>query len=55
MNLKVYIFLLEDDKSGEIQKVVEEHILNWYHFLTGNPPMVQTILLWNEETNSGEI
>ena len=51
----LYTYLLEDDKIGEIQKGVEEHILNWCHFLTGNPPMAQTILLCNEETTSEEI
>jgi energy-coupling factor transporter ATP-binding protein EcfA2 len=51
----LYTYLLEDDKAGEVQKGVEEHILNWYHFLTGNPPMAQTILLCNEETSSEEI
>ena len=35
--------------------MIEEHILNWYHFLTGNPPMAQTNLLCNEETSSEEI
>ena len=51
----LYTYLLEDDIAGEVQKGIEEHILNWYHFLTGNPPMAQTILLCNEETNSEEI
>ena len=51
----LYTYLLEDDNPGEVQKGVEEHILNWYHFLTGNPPMAQTILLCNEETSSEEI
>ena len=51
----LYTYLLEDDKIGEVQKGVEEHILNWYHFLTGNPPMAQTVLLCNEETTSEEI
>ena len=45
----LYTYLLKDDKV--IQKGVEEHILYWYHFLTGNPPMAQTVLLCNEETN----
>ena len=51
----LYTYLLEDDIAGEVQKGIEEHILNWYHFLTGNPPMAQTILLCNEETCSEEI
>ena len=51
----LYTYLLEDDKIGEIQKGIEEHILNWYHFLTGNFPMAQTLLLCNEETTSEEI
>ena len=51
----LYTYLLEDDKIGEVQKGVEEHILNWCHFLTGNLPMAQTILLCNEETTSEEI
>jgi hypothetical protein len=51
----LYTYLLEDDKIGEVQKGVEEHILNWCHFLTGNPPMAHTILLCNEETTSEEI
>ena len=49
----LYTYLLKDDK--DIQKGVEEHILNWFHFLTGNPPMAQTVLLCNEETTSEEI
>ena len=49
----LYTYLLKDDKG--IQKGVEEHILYWYHFLTGNPPMAQTILLCNEETTCEEI
>ena len=55
MNLRVYIHILEDDKIGEVQKGIEEHILNWYYFLTGYPPMAQTVLLCNEETTSEEI
>ena len=51
----LFTYLLEDDKAGEVQKGVEEHILNWYHFLTDNPPMAQTLLLCNEETTSEEI
>ena len=51
----LYTYLLEDDKIGEVQKGVEEHILNWYHFLTDHPPMAQTLLLCNEETTSEEI
>ena len=51
----LYTYLLEDDSAGNVQKGVEEHILNWCHFLTGNPPMAQTILLCNEETSSEEI
>ena len=51
----LYTYLLEDDKIGEVQKGVEEHILNWYHFLTGHSPMAQTVLLCNEETTSEEI
>ena len=49
----LYMYLLKDDKG--VQKGVEEHILNWYHFLTGNSPMAQTVLLCNEETTSEEI
>ena len=48
-------YLLEDDKIGQVQKGIEEHILNWFKFLTGNPPMAQTVLLCNEETTSEEI
>ena len=51
----LYTYLLEDDKIGEIQKGIEEHILNWYYFLTDHSPMAQTILLCNEETTSEEI
>ena len=51
----LYTYLLEDDKIGEVQKGIEEHILNWYNFLTDNPPMAQTVLLCNEETTSEEI
>ena len=51
----LFTYLLEDDKIGEVQKGIEEHILNWYYFLTGHPPMAQTILLCNEETTSEEI
>ena len=50
-----YAYLLEDDKIGEVQKGIEEHILNWINFLTGSPPMAQTVLLCNEETTSEEI
>ena len=50
-----YAYLLEDDKIGEVQKGIEEHILNWFNFLTGSPPMAQTVLLCNEETTSEEI
>ena len=49
----LYTYYLKDDQG--VQKGVEEHILNWYHFLTGNPPMAQTVLLCNEETTSEEI
>ena len=49
----LYTYLLEDDKT--IQKGEEEHILNWYYFLTENAPMAQTVLLCNEETTSEEI
>jgi hypothetical protein len=51
----LYTYLLEGDDSGGVQKGLEEHILNWYHFLTDNPPMAQTLLLCNEETTSEEI
>ena len=51
----LYTYLREDDKIGEVQKGIEEHILNWFHFLTGHPPMAQTLLLCNEETTSEEI
>ena len=51
----LYTYLLEDDKIGEVQKGIEEHILNWYYYLTGHPPMAQTVLLCNEETTSEEI
>ena len=50
-----FTYLLEDDKIGQVQKGIEEHILNWFKFLTGNPPMAQTVLLCNEETTSEEI
>ena len=49
----LYTYYLEDDKY--IQKGEEEHILNWYYFLTGNAPMAQTVLLCNEETTCEEI
>ena len=49
----LYTYLLEDDKH--IQRGEEEHMLNWYYFLTGNAPMAQTVLLCNEETTSEEI
>ena len=51
----LYTYLREDDKIEEVQKGIEEHILNWFHFLTGHPPMAQTLLLCNEETTSEEI
>ena len=51
----LYTYLLEDDKSGEVQKGIEEHILNWYHFLTDHAPIAQTILICNKETTSEEI
>ena len=51
----LFTYLLEDDKIGEVQKGIEEHILNWFNFLTGNPPMAQTVLLCNEETTSEEL
>ena len=51
----LYTYLLEDDKPGEVQKGIEEHILNWFQFLTDHPPMAQTVLLCNEETTSEEI
>ena len=51
----LFTYLLEDDKIGEVQKGIEEHILNWFNFLTGHPPMAQTVLLCNEETTSEEI
>ena len=51
----LYTYLLGNSKSGEVQKGIEQHILNWYNFLTGNPPMAQTVLLCNEETTSEEI
>ena len=51
----LYTYLLRDDKAGEVQKGVEEHILNWYQFLTDKTPMAQTVLLCNEETTSEEI
>ena len=49
----LYTYLLKDDEG--IQKGVEEHILNWYNYLTGNIPMAQTVLLCNEETTCEEI
>ena len=51
----LFTYLLEDDKIGQVQKGIEEHILNWFQFLTGHPPMAQTVLLCNEETTSEEI
>ena len=51
----IYTYLLENDESGEVQRGLEEHILNWYHFLTDHPPMAQTLLLCNYETTSEEI
>ena len=51
----LYTYLLEDDKSGEVQKGIEEHILDWYYFLTDHSPMAQNVLLCNEETSSEEI
>ena len=51
----LYTYLKEDDKIGEVQKGIEEQILNWYHFLTGNSPMAQSLLLCNEETTLEEI
>ena len=51
----LFTYLLEGDKIGELQKGIEEHILNWFNFLTGHPPMAQTLLLCNEETTSEEI
>ena len=50
----LYTYLLTDDNNS-IQRGEEEHILNWYYFLTSNAPMAQTILLCNEETTSEEI
>ena len=49
----LYTYLLKDDKG--IQNGVEEHILKLYHFLTGNTPMAQNVLLCNEETTYEEI
>jgi len=51
----LFTYLPEDDKIGEVQKGIEEHILNWFYFLTDHPPMAQTVLLCNEETTSEEI
>ena len=51
----LYTYLLEHDKTGEVQKGIEEHILDWYYFLTDHPPMAQNVLLCNEETTSEEI
>ena len=51
----LYIYLLESNEKGEVQRGIEEHILNWFNFLTGNPPMAQTVLLCNEETTSEEL
>ena len=39
----------------EIFKDLEEQILDWYYFLTGHPPMAQTLLLCDEETSIEEI
>ena len=50
----LYTYLLVDDNNS-IQRGEEEHILNWYNFLTANDPMAQTVLLCNEETTSEEI
>ena len=51
----LFIYLLEDDKIGQLRKDIEEHILSWFQFLTGHLPMAQTVLLCNEETTSEEI
>ena len=51
----LYIYLLESNEKGEVQRGIEEHILNWFNFLTGHPPMAQTVLLCNEETTSEEL
>ena len=51
----LYIYLLESHEKGEVQRGIEEHILNWFNFLTGHPPMAQTVLLCNEETTSEEL
>ena len=51
----LYIYLVESKEKGEVQRGIEEHILNWFNFLTGHPPMAQTVLLCNEETTSEEL
>ena len=38
-----------------ILKNFDHNILNWFNFLTGHPPMAQTVLLCNEETTSEEL
>ena len=50
----LYTYLLQDD-GCTFQRGEEEHILNWYYFLTANAPMAQSVLLCNEETTSEEI
>ena len=51
----IYTYLPEYDKSGEVQKGIEKHILDWYYFLTDHSLMAQNILLCNEKTSSEEI
>ena len=51
----IFIYSLIKDDSVEPEKGIEVQILNWYNYLTGNPPMAQTILLCNGETTFEEI
>ena len=53
----LFTYLLEDIYFGEknIYMGIEENILIWYNFLTGHPPMAQTLLLCNKETSIEEI
>ena len=46
----LFTYLLEDDKTDKVEKGIEEHILNWFKFLTGQSPKAQIVLLCYEET-----
>ena len=51
----LFIYKLKKYKFYEVQKSIEVQLLNLYSFLTGYPPMAQTILLCNEETSCEQI